>query len=176
MLVDIKPIARSTGESLPVELSGTPDSIGLAFPGYRFSEPVTFSGQVANTGDGLLVLSGTVATSFEGDCGRCLRPVHGTLSVPVVETYRSRYHADVGRREEKEEDDGTGYRFDGWSIDVSEALRDDLALSLPARVLCREECKGLCPVCFADRNERDCGHEDRDGNATSPFGRLEELL
>jgi len=176
MLVDIKPIARSTGESLPVELSGTPDSIALFYPGYRFYEPVTFSGRIANTGDGLLVLSGTVATSYESDCGRCLRPVHGTLSVPVVETYRSRYHADVGRREDQEEDDGSGYRFDGWSIDVAEALRDDLLLSLPARVLCGEDCRGLCSVCFADRNVRDCGHDERDGTDRSPFGRMKELL
>ena len=173
MLVDIKPIARNTGADLPVETSGTPESMGLSFPGYRFQETVLFSGKVANTGDGLLVLMGTASTGFEGDCGRCLRPVHGTLSVPVAETYRGRYHADVGRENEDEE---TGYRFDGWSIDLSEALKDVLLLALPARVLCRDGCKGLCPVCGVDRNEKDCGHEDREDTGKAPFDRLRELL
>ena len=172
MVVDIKPIARSTGAFLPVEVSGTPDSVGLAFPGYRFHDPVSFTGKLTNTGDGLLVLQGTAATFFEGDCGRCLRPVRGKLSATVAETYRSRYHADVGQQEEEE----TEYRFDGWSIDLSEALKDDLLLSLPARVLCREDCKGLCPVCGADRNEKDCGHDAGDDSGKAPFDRLKELL
>ena len=172
MVVDIKPIARSTGAELPVELSGTPDSIDLLFPGFRFERPVTFVGKITNTGDGLMVLTGTAATSFEADCGRCLRPVQGDLSVPIAETYRSRYHADVGEDGEGE----PGNRFDGWSIDVSEALKDDLLLSLPARMLCREDCKGLCPACGTDRNEKDCGHEGRDDSGKAPFDRLRELL
>lgn len=176
MLVDIKPIARNAGTSLPVEVSGTPDSIGLAFPAYRFPGPVAFAGKVANTGDGLLVLTGTATTPFEGDCGRCLRPVRGTLSAEIAETYRSRYHADADwKGPEEDGDDEAGIRFEGWAIDLTEALRDGLALALPSRVLCREDCRGICPVCFADRNETDCGHEDRDA-APGAFDELKELL
>jgi uncharacterized protein len=178
MLVDIKPIARAAGASLPVDLSGTPEAVGLNDAGYRFPGPVTFAGTVSNTGDGLLVLTGTAAASYEGDCGRCLRPVRGNLSATVAETYRSRHAVDADRKAKAgtvEDDDGMGVRFEGWTIDITGAVREALALGLPSRVLCREDCKGICPVCFADRNERDCGHEGSDAGE-SAFEGLKELL
>ena len=44
------------------------------------------------------------------------------------------------------------------SIDTDEIAVSDLVLELPSKMLCREDCRGLCPVCGADRNEVDCGH------------------
>ena len=44
---------------------------------------------------------------------------------------------------------------------------------MPYTVLCEEGCKGLCPVCGADRNVEDCGHEPE---AFHPFLGLKDLL
>jgi uncharacterized protein len=43
------------------------------------------------------------------------------------------------------------------NIDLSELARETFFLNVPMAHLCREDCKGLCPKCGADRNETDCG-------------------
>ena len=44
-------------------------------------------------------------------------------------------------------------------LDVTELLRDELLAGQPMKNLCREDCKGLCPVCGANLNEGECGCE-----------------
>lgn len=48
--------------------------------------------------------------------------------------------------------------FDGKTIDLDPIVREQVLLALPVTVLCREDCKGLCPSCGQDLNEKDCGH------------------
>ena len=47
------------------------------------------------------------------------------------------------------------------SLDIDQIAEMALLLWLPAKQLCREDCKGLCPICGADRNEVDCGCDTR---------------
>ncbi|MBP5578880.1 MAG: DUF177 domain-containing protein, partial [Ruminococcus sp.] len=47
---------------------------------------------------------------------------------------------------------------DGESIELNEVALNDILLSLPTKVLCREDCKGLCMVCGCDLNETQCDH------------------
>ena len=46
-------------------------------------------------------------------------------------------------------------------MDLTDALRESLLLAIPARVLCKPDCKGICPVCGADRNVTDCHCDTR---------------
>ncbi len=92
----------------------------------------------------------------EVDCDRCLK----TVAIPVetsfdvayvpVEDYTSSEAAEL------QEEDLSLSVFDGETIDVDELVREQLLLALPARALCGEECKGLCPTCGADRNTNPC--------------------
>ncbi len=47
--------------------------------------------------------------------------------------------------------------YSGKEIDLDPLVREQLVLSLPADPVCREDCKGLCPVCGGNLNERECG-------------------
>jgi uncharacterized protein len=48
-------------------------------------------------------------------------------------------------------------------LDLASWARDALVLSLPTKILCREECLGLCPVCAADLNEVGADHAHASG-------------
>ena len=64
------------------------------------------------------------------------------------------------------------------TIDLTEALYAALLMETPFVVLCREDCKGLCPVCGENLNERDCGHAaqiEEERLASSPFAALRNL-
>lgn len=101
-------------------------------------------------------------------CGRCLAPVSSVLPVDFELTlvpkdeYDDAPHAEkdgnTGRvagsfePEEAEED-----VYNGKVIDLDPLFREQLLLALPGYPVCREDCKGLCPVCGANLNDRECG-------------------
>ena len=85
-------------------------------------------------------------------CARCLRPVAVPLRVEMDERF-SRRPDDA---EDEDEDEGETRAIVDSCIDLTDCARELLILELPMRVLCSEDCKGLCPVCGADRNEVSC--------------------
>jgi uncharacterized protein len=105
--------------------------------------------------EGILV-RGALTFTVQLPCARCLEPQQVTRTVDVAELF-----TDPAKREPEDEDD-PGYELedDLTAIDLSTLVRDALVVDLPVRVLCREDCQGLCPTCGADRNLGDCGHAD----------------
>ena len=113
--------------------------------------------------EGILV-RGDLGFDVELDCARCLTPVEDHVDVDVAEMYHEPGH------EEAEE----GYLIEDEHIDLGTLLRDAIIMSVPVRVLCTDDCQGLCPVCGTDRNREDCGHRPTD--ATDPrWAKLAEL-
>jgi uncharacterized protein len=125
--------------------------------------PMRVSGRVAQS-RGKVVVAGKLETRVNVDCDRCLRyvdlPVQTEFSLEYVTT--EAYEATSAA--ELTDEDLELSVFDGESIDVDELVREQLLLTLPTRVLCEETCKGLCPICGADRNtaECDCAANDID--------------
>ena len=99
-----------------------------------------------------LLATGVVWAEWTGECRRCLGEAAGTLTAEVRELF------------EPASDEEETYLLRGDQIDVEPLVRDAVLLELPLAPLCREDCAGLCPVCGANRNEGDCGHQadDRD--------------
>lgn len=60
-------------------------------------------------------------------------------------------------------------------IDVSELIRQEIILHFPAKSVCLDSCKGLCPVCGVDRNEKECDCQ-AETEPENPFAKLKDLL
>jgi uncharacterized protein len=98
-----------------------------------------------------------------GPCVRCLKPASPTVEVEAREVDRP------GGGEEL----ASPY-VHGETLDLAGWARDAFALAIPAKILCREDCAGLCPVCAADLNE--AGPEHRHEAAPDPrWAKLREL-
>ncbi len=105
--------------------------------------------------EGILV-RGDVATVLRLPCSRCLGDVDVDVAAEVTELF-----VDPQRMEPDEGDDvEEGYLLldDATGIDLSNLVRDALLVDLPIRVLCRDDCAGLCPTCGSDLNVEPCGH------------------
>jgi uncharacterized protein len=101
-------------------------------------------------------------------CGRCLSPV--ALDVPVDfeltlvpsdghgdEPHASRVRGKApvgGSFDAKDAEEET---YTGKVIDLDPMVREQVLLALPAYPVCKDDCKGLCPVCGANLNDRECG-------------------
>jgi uncharacterized protein len=104
--------------------------------------------------------------SIEGPCMRCLKE-----AVP---------HLEVDSREVERPGGGeelSSPYMDDETLNLAAWTRDALLLALPAQVLCREDCAGLCPVCAADLNDLDlAGAEHAHERAPDPrWAKLGEL-
>lgn len=119
-----------------------------------FQRPVAITAAAENR-VGVVSLACDYRYTLSLRCGRCLAPVVREEALTVSHTVvRSLQNGDAG------EDDEYLVAPDGL-VELDELAANDLIPELPARVLCREDCKGLCPICGRDRNESQCGCEQR---------------
>jgi len=101
-------------------------------------------------------LVGTVKTTLELPCSRCLEP----FLWPVDASFDLRYHPHAenrgeGEREVQEDDLSTAY-YSNDEIDLEQLMKEQLQLALPMKPLCADDCKGLCPVCGTNLNRETC--------------------
>lgn len=169
MLVDIQTLSHGRAAFIDLETEIGPDELTLSFQGIRLDGPPVFTGRLTVAGDGVFKLDGSLRATIRGECVRCLKPVIRALEIKVGEVFRPQ-----ARQNETEEDDS--YAYEGFVVDLLPALRDNLVLVLPQKLLCREDCRGICPDCGADLNEITCGCAAGRSEANAPFDQLKKLL
>jgi uncharacterized protein len=116
--------------------------------------PVAVSLEVRNIGKALLVygkFSGRVRLA----CARCLRDVITDVAGNIDEQFSLPGITDPDL-ELIDQEEPQEAAFSKQILNVSELIRQELLISLPLRVLCQEDCKGLCPTCGQDLNEKQC--------------------
>jgi uncharacterized protein len=93
---------------------------------------------------------------FEIPCARCLDPVAHTLKGEFDLLFRPLgVDADSSERSITTPETEIGYYQDG-GLALEDVVREQVFLSLPARSLCREDCKGICPRCGINLNSESC--------------------
>jgi uncharacterized protein len=131
-----------------LELTCGPEEIGLESEGVRFIGLITARLKLTRTGDKIFVKA-ELSVAMELECARCLSPVQRTLQGTLENQYRPlpkmAEHGLSGSALPLD-DIGIGY-YSGEYIDLSDDFRESLLLELPERVLCSEDCGGLCPYC-----------------------------
>lgn len=88
---------------------------------------------------------------LEGPCWRCVEPARVRLAIDTTE------FAAEGRDDDApfDEDLDSAY-LEGTILDVETWARDSIAEAVPATIVCREDCAGLCPTCGVNRNTTSC--------------------
>lgn len=115
-------------------------------------------------------VTGKIEGTLEVGCHRCLKqfpfPLNETVDLYLIEEERA------PEEEEKElENEELVYEFfDGEVIEIDQLVAEQIFLALPVKVLCSEDCKGLCPRCGANLNEETC--QCRSDTGMSPFEKL----
>jgi uncharacterized protein len=74
----------------------------------------------------------------------------------------------------KEQPEEGEYAYQDENIDLTQMLQDNVVVNLPTKLLCREDCKGLCSHCGADLNVGNCGCGS-EADEASPFAGLSKL-
>ncbi len=135
-----------------------PGALEFLDPKLRQTGPLKAAGKVELVIGSLgeIRVKGHVTVPMEADCDRCLEPAQCPIDSdfelyyrPVAEGYGEEVAIDEGEAE-------MGF-YEGEGIELNDVLREFVLLALPMQRVCKENCRGICPVCGQNRNQVDCG-------------------
>lgn len=147
MKINLKQIFNIVGEKKDFSYEIASEELG-DIKGFSFGSDVSISGKFYNRA-GIVYLDYTAVFKLLHTCDRCLKEFSKDYDLSFD-------HIVVPSVSSEDNDDYIV--ADGESIDLNEVALNDILLSMPTKVLCREDCKGLCMVCGCDLNETQCDH------------------
>ncbi len=152
--VDLKDLAH---EKVSFEASFEPGLIDFSPEGIRQIGNLDWKASAERAGAEIRI-AGTLDTTIELMCSRCLEPARVHVAKPFDLFFRERDEAMFDEDEEvelEEEDTRTAF-FTGTKLAIGDILREQILLALPMKALCTVDCKGLCPTCGTNLNFGSC--------------------
>jgi uncharacterized protein len=150
MTLDIKPMLRGEVKRIAVDYTLKPEEMY----GVTFEDELHAKGEVTDSA-GYMRLTLTVSVPYTAECARCLDKVSGEFSEVFERTVVPKGAVD----EDKLLDSVDEYAVldeDGM-LNVDDEILETLVLMFPKKILCSEDCEGLCPKCGKPKKDGDCG-------------------
>ena len=151
MIIDISKVVKSinkeVSEEVSIELTSFESRLG-DFPILQKS-PVVLT--ITNQENKTLFIRGFVDVTLSIPCGRCLEEVPTQICFDIDK--KLDINESVLLDDEMEEND---YLI-GFELDVDKLVYAEILVNWPMKVLCKEDCEGICKVCGANLNKGDCG-------------------
>ncbi len=144
MLLGMAQLFGKNGASMPVMLTEQINDTSDYPDVVEFLQPVKIEGTLKNE-DEIFVFEAKGNTEVNLRCDRCLAPVRKELCFEIKERF-----AHTGRGNEETE------TFSGDQIDFTDFVKRGIISATPMKILCHEECRGLCSACGKDLNEGEC--------------------
>ena len=164
MLLGLSKIIDCPGASVP--FSTSVDLSDLCFGvSYPVSEPVKAEGMVRNTA-GVLVMTGEITTCIHGTCDRCASAFDREIQLPIDVVL-------VTEMANEENEDEWVFPLEGDSADLDDIVRTVFVLNLDSKLLCKEDCAGLCHRCGKNLNDGPCNCQKE---LDPRFAALKQLL
>lgn len=153
MLVNLSDVltfeGRQEKKEIPLEMTAF-ESIQGRF-GIVEKGPVSFL--FTNAGAGKAKIEGSVTLTFQAECDRCLTEVPITMTIDFGQYV---FSPDVGSEDEDADADDLSC-MEGYQLDTEAFVHREILANWPSKILCRRDCRGLCPKCGQNLNMADCG-------------------
>ena len=164
MLLGLSKIIDCPGASVPFETSVDLSDLryGTSYP---VSEPVLATGMVRNTA-GVLMMTGSITTCIHGICDRCASEFDREIDFPIDVVL-------VTELANEENEDEWVFPLEGDSADLDDIVRTVFVLNLDSKLLCNEDCQGLCHRCGKNLNNGPCNCQKE---LDPRFAALKQLL
>ncbi len=145
MLIDLEHIFNNEGaeKSFEYKLDFSPTDLADYLP---FNRPVEIKGKVKNSA-GVVSITAMVRGKTLTECDRCACDITGLMSVPVEHILVTRLSG---------EDNTELILVEDAKLDLDSLIREDILLAMPSKVLCTDDCKGLCVGCGKNLNYEEC--------------------
>jgi len=171
MFLDVKQLAL---HKLRLHQSYAPGAVDYHTHDFRQVDPLEVRA-TAEMVEGQIRIFGELRTRVELPCARCLEPVVEEVTRDFDLYYRPMQ--SISREEEfrlKLDDTEIAF-FEGDGLFLTDVLAEQVLLAIPMKIICRSDCKGLCPHCGAYLNSDECRCESHVGDPRmAPLARLKQ--
>ena len=148
MTFDVKPLLR--GEVNCIKLDYT---LPVELAGVRFEEDARVVGEIIDRA-GYMRLSLKLSVPYVAECARCLDEVRGFFEEDFERTVVTK--GSVSDEELDENIDEYAVLNENGELNVDEEVAETIILTFPKKLLCSEDCQGLCPKCGKRKKDGDC--------------------
>ena len=148
MIVNIAELSAGVGKEVSFSFEASADDMDAVFDDCSFEGLIAVEGKVVDTGS-CYRAEGVIECKRRFNCDRCLEP--------CVEEQKIQFSEEFHRKSGEMTADEDMNVFDGDTLDITVLVRDTLLAAQPLSNICKPDCKGLCSVCGANLNQRDCG-------------------
>ena len=169
MFLDVKELAV---RKIRIRKSYAPGSMDYHSGEFKQAGPLEVRAS-AELVEGQIRITGSLQTKIELVCARCLEPVVEEVSRDFDLFYRPM--KTIAKEEEMrlKEDDTEIAFFQGEGLFLADVLAEQVLLALPMKVICRGDCRGLCPHCGVNLNSEECRCESHAADPRlAPLARL----
>ncbi len=146
MLLKLKQLFDRDGDKKDLYLDIPLEELGIYSGFGTFVTPISLRGKIENRA-GVVTMQYNSLFTIRHLCDRCLNEFDREYSMDFEHILIRTVCYDEDEYVQCPDD----------TLDVNELAISDLLLSLPSKILCKEDCKGLCPVCGKNLNTGDCG-------------------
>lgn len=145
MFIELEPLFNNIGFSVPVDYSMDMSEESF-YAGQPFEKAIKISGEVKNRA-GIVSVEAVAEVEIHTECDRCADSVIREFTVPVSHTLVTSLN---------DEDNDELILVEDMHFDLDSLIREDILLSLPGKILCSEDCKGVCQYCGENLNFGQC--------------------
>ena len=152
MQIHLSDVTDSEGKHIQLQPELELDKISFQMGDYPILEKTPVELEITNTGNKVLELKGIGSVTVGIPCDRCLEQV--AVKIPYeIEQKLDMKKSDTERVQDLDEND----YLTGMDLDVDQLVYLEVLMSWPLKVLCREDCKGICSQCGKNLNDGPCG-------------------
>ena len=172
MQINLDKLIRREIDKIDLNFSQKIDTINYCDNSYKLTSPINVNGKVSNTNKGLY-LDIDVDFTILDNCARCLDEVE----VPIEYSIEGFLVKEGFDEDEFEEDDA--FIYDGKELNLISIIEQTLDFNIPARILCSDDCEGLCHECGANLNKQECSCSENanDEEIIDPrFAKLKDIF
>jgi uncharacterized protein len=159
--IDLEKAIQQQGETFSFQYRGRPEYAGITLV-----DDIDLAAEYAVL-DKKVSIKGSFAAKVKLACTRCLDDMEYGITADFDEVY-------VQTESGEETEDGS-YAYQKKTLSLDKLVYDEILLGIPSKVLCKDDCKGLCQVCGTNLNENMCDCEKQDQN-DNPFAQLKDLF
>lgn len=159
MLIDLTRIAKSEEKIIQTEVPYEQEVFSSALGEFPIISKTPVSLKISNRGNQELQIAGKMLLTASIPCGRCLEEV----PVEIVLDFEKNVDMKCSTSEKTEELDEENY-IDGYNLDVDKLVYGEIIVNWPMKVLCKEDCKGICSTCGVNLNLETCDCDSTDSD------------
>lgn len=151
MLLNLSDVLKEEGKTEKITVALEMNSFDSSLGNFAVAEKSPVNLVLTNIGMNKARVEGNVRLQLMAACDRCLK------EVPVdLELVFDRIVTSPDFTGEEEEADDLSF-MEGYQLNVETFVYNEVLENWPVKILCKEDCKGVCPKCGQDLNIRECG-------------------